>query len=248
MSDVRRADHRSAGTSRRLGHDGSRRLRGSRRRHPDALLGPDPDAAECLPRLRGRARGRPRPGAGLPRRVEPGMRIQTDSARVRHARKLVLEFLASAVDVSTAPAFQGYLERYGGQPERFAGGRTVAAPPKLDNQAYVRDYAKCILCYKCVQACGVEWQNTFAIGVAGRGFGARIATKYEAPLPDSACVTAATASLCARRERSSAGRSSTCARRRAGTRRARPGPTPSAPTAASAACSRSTSRTIGSSR
>ena len=116
------------------------------------------------------------------------MRIQTDSDRVRHSRKLVLEFLGSSVDVSTAPTLQAYLRRYGGQPERFAGGRTVATPPKLDNEAYVRDYAKCILCYKCVQACGAEWQNTFAIAVAGRGFGARIATEYEAPLPDSACV------------------------------------------------------------
>jgi predicted molibdopterin-dependent oxidoreductase YjgC len=122
------------------------------------------------------------------RRVEAGMRIQTDSERVRHSRKLVLELLGSSVDVSTAPTLQGYLQRYGGQPERFAGGRTVAAPPTLDNEAYVRDYAKCILCYKCVQACGAEWQNTFAIAVAGRGFGARIATEYEAPLPDSACV------------------------------------------------------------
>ena len=77
------------------------------------------------------------------RRVEAGMRIQTDSDRVRHSRKLVLEFLGSSVDVSTAPTLQGYLERYGGRPERFAGGRTVATPPKLDNEAYVRDYAKC---------------------------------------------------------------------------------------------------------
>jgi predicted molibdopterin-dependent oxidoreductase YjgC len=122
------------------------------------------------------------------RRVEPGMRIRTDSARVRHSRKLVLELLASSVDVSTAPTLQAYLRRYDGHPERFAGGRTVATPPKLDNEAYIRDYAKCILCYKCVQACGFEWQNTFAIGVAGRGFGAHIATEYEAPLPDSACV------------------------------------------------------------
>ncbi|MGH8874483.1 MAG: 2Fe-2S iron-sulfur cluster-binding protein [Acidimicrobiia bacterium] len=122
------------------------------------------------------------------RAVEPGMEIHTDTERVRHSRKLVLEFLASSVDVSTAPALQTYLERYEAEPERFAGGRTVAEPPKLDNQAYVRDYAKCILCYKCVQACGWEWQNTFAIAVAGRGFDAHIATEYHTPLPDSACV------------------------------------------------------------
>ena len=65
---------------------------------------------------------------------------------------------------------------------------TVAQPVKIDNDLYVRDYAKCILCYKCVQACGQEAQNTFAIAVAGRGFSSRISTEYSVPLPDSACV------------------------------------------------------------
>ena len=65
---------------------------------------------------------------------------------------------------------------------------TVAQPVKIDNDLYIRDYGKCILCYKCVQACGVEAQNTFAIAVAGRGFDTRISTEYDVPLPDSACV------------------------------------------------------------
>jgi predicted molibdopterin-dependent oxidoreductase YjgC len=126
--------------------------------------------------------------AACQRRVEPGMQVGTDSARVRRARTLVLELLASAVDVSTAPDLQAYLQRYRARSDRFAGGRTVAMPAKTDNEAYVRDYGKCILCYKCVQACGTEWQNTFAITVMGRGFGAQIAAEYDAPLPDSACV------------------------------------------------------------
>ena len=50
------------------------------------------------------------------------------------------------------------------------------------------DYGKCILCYKCVEACGEDAQNTFAIAVAGRGFDTRISTEYNVPLPDSACV------------------------------------------------------------
>jgi predicted molibdopterin-dependent oxidoreductase YjgC len=121
--------------------------------------------------------------------VEPGMLIHTDSERVRLSRRLVLEFLASAVDVSTAPAFKDYMERYGAHPERFGSdAATVAQPPKIDNDLYIRDYSKCILCYKCVEACGVDAQNTFAIAVAGRGFDAHIATEYDIPLPDSACV------------------------------------------------------------
>ena len=58
---------------------------------------------------------------------------------------------------------------------------TVAQPVKVDNDLYVRDYSKCILCYKCVEACGEDAQNTFAIAVAGRGFDARISTELAVP-------------------------------------------------------------------
>ena len=123
------------------------------------------------------------------RKVEPGMKIKTDSERVRLSRRLVLEFLASSVDVSTAPSLQKYMKQYDADPRRFGSSATHAAePPKIDNELYVRDYAKCILCYKCVEACGLDAQNTFAIGVAGRGFSAHIAAEFDVPLPESACV------------------------------------------------------------
>ncbi len=147
------------------------------------------------------------------RQVEAGMVVKTDSERVRLSRRLVLEFLASSVDVSTAPKLQEYMQRYGAKPERFgdpvppadagerdaeqpghhhapinASAANVAQPVKVDNDLYVRDYSKCILCYKCVEACGADAQNTFAIAVAGRGFGARISTEYNVPLTESACV------------------------------------------------------------
>jgi len=102
---------------------------------------------------------------------------------------MVLEFLASSVDVSTAPQFAGYMERYGAESQRFGrNAATVQQPIKIDNELYVRDYSKCILCYKCVEACGVDAQNTFAIAVSGRGFSASIATEFQVPLPESACV------------------------------------------------------------
>lgn len=147
------------------------------------------------------------------RRVEAGMVIRTDSPRVRTSRKLVIELLASSVDVSTAPRILDYAKRYQAKPERFgppaapaaAGERdqaqtghhhapdgsaatTVRQPVKVDNELYVRDYGKCILCYKCVEACGTDAQNTFAIAVAGRGFDARISTEHAVPLTSSACV------------------------------------------------------------
>jgi predicted molibdopterin-dependent oxidoreductase YjgC len=145
------------------------------------------------------------------RKAEAGMKIRTDSERVRLSRKLVLELLDSSVDLSTTPVAPGYLERYDAAPDRFGppaapsderdrartgrhaipDGRTAATvhqPVKVDNELYVRDYSKCILCYKCVDACGEQHQNTFAIHVAGRGFDARISTELDTPLPESACV------------------------------------------------------------
>jgi NADH dehydrogenase/NADH:ubiquinone oxidoreductase subunit G len=112
------------------------------------------------------------------RKVEAGMKIHTDSERVRHSRRLVLELLASSVDMSLCSAqVHGWMARYGATPERFgADAATVAQPVKVDNDLYVRDYSRCILCYKCVEACGVDAQNTLAIGVAGRGFDAHIST------------------------------------------------------------------------
>jgi predicted molibdopterin-dependent oxidoreductase YjgC len=123
------------------------------------------------------------------RKVEEGMVVHTDSERVRTSRRLVMELLASSVDLSLAPDAQRYIEAYDAQPERFgADAATVAQDVKIDNDLYVRDYSRCILCYRCVEACGVDHQNTFAIHVAGRGFGAHISTELDVPLPDSACV------------------------------------------------------------
>ena len=122
------------------------------------------------------------------RKVEAGMAVHTDSPRVRTSRRLVLELLGSSVDLSTAPEAQEYVREYGAEPDRFGKSATVAQPVKVDNDLYVRDYSKCILCYKCVEACGVDHQNTFAITAAGRGFEAHISTEFDVTLPDSACV------------------------------------------------------------
>ena len=150
------------------------------------------------------------------RPVEAGMEVQTGSERVRHSRKLVLELLGSSVDLSLAPGVAEMMAENEADPARFgppapraehvlavmrdlrepghhepptgAVAETVAQPVKVDNDLYVRDYSRCILCYKCVEACGTDAQNTFAIAVAGRGFDARISTEYDAPLTASACV------------------------------------------------------------
>ncbi len=130
------------------------------------------------------------------RKVEAGMVVQSRSPRVDLSRKLVLELLGSSVDLSTAPGVTDLMREYDARPDRFQEALGSASPPvasvsqpmKDDNDLYVRDYGKCVLCYKCVEACGTDAQYTFAIAVAGRGFHAHISTELDVPLPDSACV------------------------------------------------------------
>ncbi len=122
------------------------------------------------------------------RAAENGMEVSTDTPRVRRARKGVIELLQSSVDTSRAATIEKFAPRYGAQADRY-GGATVAPPPRdADNWLYVRDYAKCILCYKCVEACGSDVQHTFALTAAGRGFGAHIDTGFDVPLGESPCV------------------------------------------------------------
>jgi NADH dehydrogenase/NADH:ubiquinone oxidoreductase subunit G len=122
------------------------------------------------------------------RECEPGMIVQTDSPRVRQARKTILELLASAVDLSDAPEIQTYIREYGANVANYATGARRDQPLRDDNPFYVRDYSKCILCWRCVQACGEDTQWTFAITKAGRGFETRIATFFDKPIPETTCV------------------------------------------------------------
>ena len=145
------------------------------------------------------------------RQAEDGMVVSTNSERVRQARKVVFELLASSVRMDLVDdATRAWMDLYQVDPDRFgppadpvtdrdhrhAGHHapvtgeteTVRQAPKVDNELYMRDYSNCILCYKCVEACGEDAQNTFAISVAGRGFDARISTEFDVGLGESACV------------------------------------------------------------
>ena len=145
------------------------------------------------------------------RELEDGMEIKTDTDRAEHSRRLVMELLGSASELDrSGDQLQAWMSQAGAEPDRFGPpapesprtsptpghhgaphldqAASVYEPVKIEDELYVRDYSRCILCYRCVDACGVEHQNTFAIAVAGRGFDARISTEFDFELPDSACV------------------------------------------------------------
>ena len=216
-------------------------------------------ARACWPR---RARGR----------SSPTWSSRPTPSASATARKMVMEFLASSTDLSTTPVADGYLERYDARPERYGppappdpdrdnrrtghheepDGQTAAtvhSPIKVDNDLYVRDYSKCILCYKCVDACGdavaehvrhhrrgprLRRPHLDRVRQPAARLGVRVLRQLHRGLPDRRADVRL-------RARAARGRAR-------GTSRARRRPTRSARTAASAAPSRCTCRTTTSSR
>jgi NADH dehydrogenase/NADH:ubiquinone oxidoreductase subunit G len=117
-----------------------------------------------------------------------GMRVKTRSERVERSRRTIVEMLNSAVDLSQAPEIQAQLRDYGADAGRFPGAKRRERPVIDDNPMYVRDYAKCILCWRCVQVCADDAQYTFALSFDGRGYDTQIGTFFDKPMPATTCV------------------------------------------------------------
>jgi len=117
-----------------------------------------------------------------------GMKVQTRSERVVRARRTLLELLASTLDLSDAPDLLERLGEYGASPERFPEAARREAEVQDDTPMYTRDYAKCLLCWRCVQVCAEDAQYTYAINFSGRGYETQIATFFDRPLPATTCV------------------------------------------------------------
>lgn len=120
--------------------------------------------------------------------VGEGMKVQTQSERVIRSRRTILELLESTVDLSEAPEIQQMAVDYQAVNDRFPQAEERQPLPIDDNPMYLRDYSKCILCWRCVQVCAEDAQYTFAINFSGRGYETQISTFYEIPMPESTCV------------------------------------------------------------
>lgn len=121
-------------------------------------------------------------------RVSDGMAVFSESERVRRARRTILEMLAASVDLSEAPEIREQMQAYRAEAGRFPDAELRQPALLDDNPFYLRDYSKCILCWRCVQACGDDLQFTYALSAGGRGYESRIATFFDAPLPETTCV------------------------------------------------------------
>ena len=120
--------------------------------------------------------------------VSEGMVIHSGSERVVRARRTILEMLHASTDLSQAPELLEQMETYNADSERFPQAKRRDTEVLDDNPFYVRDYYKCILCWRCVQACGDDLQFTYALSLGGRGHDTHIATFFDAPMPETTCV------------------------------------------------------------
>lgn len=120
--------------------------------------------------------------------VAQGQVVHTASERVQRARRTILEMLASTVDLTQAPGIQQMLDNHQADPNRFPDSDRRNHDILDDNPMYVRDYSKCVLCWRCVQVCADDAQYTYAINFSGRGFETSIATFFDVGLKDSTCV------------------------------------------------------------
>ena len=147
----------------------------------------------CLVEIDGRA-GTP---ASCTTPVIAGMAVTTQSERLKRLRKGVMELYISdhPLDCLTCPAngdceLQDMAGAVGLREVRYgdAGANHLALPKDESNPYFTFDTSKCIACSRCVRACD-EVQGTFALTIAGRGFGSRVAASQAEPFFASECVS-----------------------------------------------------------
>ncbi len=122
-----------------------------------------------------------------------GMKIRTNTERLRKYRKMILELLLAnhCRDCTTCNnngkcKLQDLAMRFNIEGVRFPN---TAAKPKIDDSSVciTRDQNKCILCGDCVRMCN-EVQNVGAIDFAHRSSKMTISTVFDGPLSSSPCV------------------------------------------------------------
>ncbi|MBE6692918.1 MAG: 4Fe-4S dicluster domain-containing protein [Ruminococcaceae bacterium] len=124
---------------------------------------------------------------------EAGMKIRTNTGRLRRYRKNILELLLAehCRDCTTCPnsgkcKLQDLAAQFGISEIRFENSRTEM-PKDESSPCIIKDPGKCILCGDCVRECN-EIQRVGAIDFAHRGSNVTISTAFDIPLSESLCV------------------------------------------------------------
>jgi len=127
------------------------------------------------------------------REVTEGMNIYTHSARVRRARRMIVELLLSnhITDCPTCERNQNcelvkLAYELGIKEARFEGEKPLFELDKT-SPAVIRDLNKCILCGRCIRVCH-EVQTVSVIGFTNRGPDTKVGTVLENGLGNVECV------------------------------------------------------------
>jgi NADH-quinone oxidoreductase subunit G/NADP-reducing hydrogenase subunit HndD len=135
----------------------------------------------------------PRLIASCTLKAEPGMKIQTNTKKVRDARKASVELLLSDHDReclscsrSGGCELQSVSNDLNIRQVSYVGEKS-SQEKDYTSPSIMRDASKCILCGRCVGACGTL-QTVNAISFAKRGFDTVISTAFGRPLADSTCI------------------------------------------------------------
>ncbi len=124
-----------------------------------------------------------------------GQVVRTDSEIARSARKGILELTLAMTDLSASAArsngaggneLRHHAQSHQAQADRWTG--RVNPHEDESNHFYKFDATDCILCGRCVSACS-DRQHIGAIGIAGAGKAARIASFGDEPLGESTCTS-----------------------------------------------------------
>jgi iron-only hydrogenase group A len=125
--------------------------------------------------------------------VYNGMVVDTNSPRVRRARKTIVELLVEnhpqdcLICVRNKNCeLQDLSEQYGIREHRYVGESRSHAID-VSSPSMERDPAKCILCGRCVRVCN-EVQKVGAIDFTKRGFASIVTTPYNKGLNISDCI------------------------------------------------------------
>ncbi|GAA6733355.1 hypothetical protein YIM1640_04280 [Thermus oshimai] len=118
-----------------------------------------------------------------------GMEVWSDTPGLRALRKTLLEWLFLTTDLSLAPELQALALALEAEPGRWGEvpGRKGREAIE-DNPFFLRDYAKCVNCRRCVDACGDGIMGVYALTLTGRGLLAHPTTPLDRPLPETPCV------------------------------------------------------------
>ena len=141
--------------------------------------------------------GRPGTPASCTTPCAEGMSVHTQTPRLDKLRKGVMELYISdhPLDCLTCPAngdceLQDMAGAVGLRDVRYGmeGENHLHKGKDESNPYFTFDASKCIVCSRCVRACS-EVQGTFALTIAGRGFGSQVSPSEQQPFLDSECVS-----------------------------------------------------------